>query len=75
VARDSLGGALAVAERMNSPQLAGVAREAFVSGMHVAALVAAGVALLGAVVALVVLPGREHRPALSLDAESSSSRQ
>jgi EmrB/QacA subfamily drug resistance transporter len=69
VARDSLGGALAVAERMNSPQLADVAREAFVSGMHVAALVAAGVALLGAVVALVVLPGREHRPAVSRDAE------
>jgi hypothetical protein len=38
--------------------LADTAREAFVSGMHTAAFVAAGVALCGALVALLFLPAR-----------------
>ncbi len=58
-ARDSLGGALAVAQRLGSPQLAEAAQSAFVSGMHVAAAAAAVVALAGAAVALLVLPAHE----------------
>jgi len=63
IAQDSLAGGMAVAERLGDDQLAGVAQDAFVSGMHTAALVAAGVALLGAVVAAVFLPSGERVPA------------
>jgi len=63
LAGDSLGGAVAVARRLDDPQLAEFAREAFVSGMHVAALVAAGVAVVGALVAFLVLPARERKAA------------
>lgn len=52
VARDSLAGALALGD----PRVVGAAQEAFLSGMHTAALVAAGVALAGALVAAVFLP-------------------
>jgi MFS family permease len=48
LAGDSLGGGLAVAHKLGSPELVDAAHTAFVSGMHVAALAAAGVALLGA---------------------------
>jgi len=51
-ARDSLGGALALGD----PRIAAAAQDAFVSGMHTAALVAAAVALAGAIVAAVFLP-------------------
>ena len=40
-----------------------MAQDAFLSGMHTAALVAAGVALLGALVAAVFLPSGERVPA------------
>jgi hypothetical protein len=63
LASDSLGGGLAVAHQLGSPALADAAHAAFVSGMHVAALGAAAVALLGAVIALVVIPGRERESA------------
>ena len=63
-AQDSLSAALAIAGRAGSPQLAETAQQAFVSGMHVAALVAAGVALLGAVVAFVVIPAFEPEAAV-----------
>jgi EmrB/QacA subfamily drug resistance transporter len=53
-AHDSLAGALAVGD----PRLVDAARDAFLSGMHTAALVAAAVALGGAVVAAVFLPSR-----------------
>jgi hypothetical protein len=53
-ARDSLNGALALGDG----HLAGVAREAFVGGMHKAAIVAAAIALAGAVIALAFLPAR-----------------
>ncbi len=56
MAHDSLAGALA----LGNPRVAAVAREAFVSGMHTAALVAAAVALAGAIVAVVFLPSRER---------------
>jgi EmrB/QacA subfamily drug resistance transporter len=61
-ARDSLSGALAVSGRVGGDagaQIAEAAQSAFVSGMHVAVLVAAGIAVAGAVVALVALPARE----------------
>jgi len=60
-ARDSIGGASFVAARMGGPDgraLLQAARGAFVIGMGHAVLIAAGVALLGAVVALVFLPAR-----------------
>ena len=60
LAGDSLGGGLAVAHKLGSPALADAAHSAFVSGMHVAAVAAAGVALLGALIAIVVIPGRER---------------
>jgi EmrB/QacA subfamily drug resistance transporter len=63
LAGDSLGGALAIAHKLGSPELADAAHSAFVSGMHVAALGAAAVALAGALIALVVIPGRERAAA------------
>jgi EmrB/QacA subfamily drug resistance transporter len=62
-AHDSLSAALAVAARTGSDSLATTAQQAFVHGMHAAALVAAGIALAGALVALVFLPSREAAPA------------
>jgi MFS transporter, DHA2 family, multidrug resistance protein len=60
-AKDSLGGALAVAKQ--APEslgnlLTSVAKSAFVDGMHVGFLVAAGAAFLGAIVAALWLPAR-----------------
>ncbi len=60
----SLGGALAVAARAGGAvgqQLAGLARGAFISGMDLGLLIAAVVALAGAVVALAWLPRRSGR--------------
>src|SRR4051794_20345898 len=57
-AHDSLAGALA----LHDARLAGVARDAFVSGMHTAALVAACVALAGAPVGGRGLPPPAGRP-------------
>jgi hypothetical protein len=54
VAKDSLGGALQVARQV--PGLDVLAKSAFVDGMHVGVLVAAGVAFVGAVVAALWLP-------------------
>ena len=59
VARDSLGGALSIAERLGGAageRLAHAAQVAFVDGMGVAVAGAAVVALLGSVVAFVALP-------------------
>jgi EmrB/QacA subfamily drug resistance transporter len=60
-AQDSLGAALSAGD----PALAVLARDAFVSGMHTTAIVAAAVALAGAVLAAAYLPrsGRAPRPA------------
>jgi predicted MFS family arabinose efflux permease len=63
LAQDSLGGALAVSQRVGDGRLAASAQDAFVSGMHTAALVAAAVALTGALVAAVFLPSEERAPA------------
>jgi EmrB/QacA subfamily drug resistance transporter len=63
VASDTVGGALHVASQSpdGSPALVDAAQSAFVSGMHTTAFVAAGVALLGSVIALLFLPSRESR--------------
>ena len=62
-ASDTLSGGLAVAHRLGDAGLADAAQTAFVSGMHIAALAAAAVALVGAIVAYVVIPAREAQPA------------
>jgi EmrB/QacA subfamily drug resistance transporter len=62
-AQDSLAGALAVAGRVGGTagdRLHSAAEQAFMSGMHTAALVASLVALAGAFVALAFLPARER---------------
>lgn len=61
--RSSLGGALEVAARVGGPlgaELADYARRSFVSGMDLGVLTGAFVALAGAVIALVVLPGKRR---------------
>jgi EmrB/QacA subfamily drug resistance transporter len=70
--KNSLGFALETANRLGGPAgqaLAGTARSAFVDGMHRGFLVAAGVALVGAIVALVWLPARAPRAVEELEAE------
>ena len=65
-ARRSVGAALEVARGLGGDQgaaLAAAARSAYVEGMRVGVLVAAGVALLGALVALVFLPSRAKEEA------------
>ena len=65
-AEGSIGGAGAVAERLGGDAGAALSRAAetaFSSAMGSTLIVAAGVALAGAVVALSVLPGRERERA------------
>jgi EmrB/QacA subfamily drug resistance transporter len=75
-AKDSVGGALAVAQQVGGEPgnaLAAAAREAFVHGMTRASLVTAAFAFVGALVALRWLPARaateEHSDAEWLDAD------
>jgi EmrB/QacA subfamily drug resistance transporter len=56
IAKESLGGALAVASRV--PGLSDLAQSAFVDGMHAGVLVAGGVAFVGAIVAAMWLPAQ-----------------
>jgi EmrB/QacA subfamily drug resistance transporter len=68
-AQDSLAGAMAVAGRIGGAtgdRLAGAAQDAFVAGMHTAAIMAGIVALGGALVALAFLPARESAPAVQV---------
>ena len=61
VVRDSIGGALAVAGQVGGTSgeaIAAAARSAFVDGMATASLIGMGVAIAGALVALVWLPAR-----------------
>jgi EmrB/QacA subfamily drug resistance transporter len=67
VARESLSGALAVAQHVGGApgqQLATTAQQAFVDGMHTAVIVGAAVAALGALFVALALPGRAPRTAL-----------
>jgi hypothetical protein len=70
-AQDSLGGALAIAAEAPGAlgeTLAAVAKSAFVDGMHTGVLVAAGAALLGAVVAAIWLPAHASKESLESQA-------
>ena len=60
--KEQIGAALAIAERFDAPQLADAARQSFVDGMHAGVLVAAGAALLGALVVFRWLPARAPEP-------------
>ncbi len=62
-ASDGLAGALQVAAQTGNETLLASAKAAFVNGMSTSVWLAAGVALAGAVVALVALPSREARAA------------
>jgi EmrB/QacA subfamily drug resistance transporter len=67
IARDSLAGAMALADRIGGPggeRLASTAQQAFVDGMHTAVIVAAAVAAAGSLFVLAALPGREPRAAV-----------
>jgi DHA2 family multidrug resistance protein-like MFS transporter len=71
-AKDSLGGALAVAQKAPpalGKLLSTVAKSAFVDGMHTGLLVAAGAAFLGAIVAAVWLPARARDDTIEEQAE------
>ena len=57
--RQSVFAGVAVAEKAHSPVLLESVRQAFVHGMDAALIVSAGVALVGALLALVFLPGRK----------------
>lgn len=65
IARDSIGGALAVAGRIGdaAAPLVGAADEAFINAMSTAVWVAAGIALLGAIVTGLFLPAHALHPA------------
>jgi EmrB/QacA subfamily drug resistance transporter len=68
---NSLGFALETASRLGGPageSLANTARSAFVDAMHQGFLVAAAVALAGAIIAFVWLPARARRAAKDLEA-------
>jgi MFS transporter, DHA2 family, multidrug resistance protein len=56
--KQSLFGGIAVASALHSPALLASVRTAFVDGMDVSLLVAAGIAAVGALLALVFLPTR-----------------
>src|SRR6185369_4873559 len=77
-ARDTIGGALAVAERLSDPlrlELAGVARHAFTQAMDWVLIASATTALTTAIVAAVVLrkvdAGVASDPATKLDDEAA----
>jgi EmrB/QacA subfamily drug resistance transporter len=61
--RDSAAGGIAVAERLGATGLLDSVRTAFTHGMDVSLLVAAGVAVLGGLLTVVLVPAR--RPATS----------
>ncbi|BFO20952.1 MFS transporter [Streptomyces sp. KM77-8] len=63
-AGESIEATLAVADRLGprGAALAGAADDAFLHAMHVTALCGAGVAILGAIVVAVFLPGRTPAP-------------
>ncbi|MCT7350714.1 MFS transporter [Streptomyces lavendulocolor] len=69
-ARDSVAGALAVAERLNLPALADSAKDAYVHGMTLVLLATAAIALLSAALTAAFLRGR---PAPSADTPAEHS--
>lgn len=69
-ASESLGGALTVSERVQMPQLADAAREAFANGFQVTLLVAAVVLIVLAVLVWRLLPARLESPIPDTEANS-----
>ena len=70
-ASDSLGAALVASKQLGGPAgraLAAAARAAFIDAVSFSVLVASGVAVLGAVLALLFLPARELRTQAEIDA-------
>jgi MFS transporter, DHA2 family, multidrug resistance protein len=61
-AQDSVSAGVAVARGLGDPGLLNVVRSAFTDGMAVTMLVAAAVAMCGAVLSMVFLPGRPAEP-------------
>jgi hypothetical protein len=71
-ARQSVFGGVAVAQDLHSTVLLGTVRTAFVQGMHAAFLVSAGIALAGAVLAMLFLPktnAQAHLAPAAMDKE------
>jgi DHA2 family multidrug resistance protein-like MFS transporter len=68
VVRESLFGGLAVAERLRSAPLGDAVRAAFVHGMDVSLVVAAGIAVVGIALTLLFLPARAARKAAAVGA-------
>ena len=62
VVRESLFGGLAVAARLHSLALLGMVRGAFVDGMDVSLVVAAGIAVAGLLLTLAFLPSKKAIP-------------
>jgi len=78
VASDSVGAALAVAAQVGGPAgeaLAAAARTAFIDAMGTATVIAAGIAFLGALLALAFLPARETRTQAEIDAAFAHDRE
>jgi EmrB/QacA subfamily drug resistance transporter len=70
--RDSIGSALTIARGLPGTDgggLADAARHAFIHGADVTCWVAAGVALVGALIAFVALPRHQPAPAAAIDPE------
>ncbi|MFF4338462.1 MFS transporter [Kitasatospora sp. NPDC001540] len=61
-AGESIESTLGVAEKLHLPALVDPAKDAFIHAMHVVSGVSAGVTVLGAVVALLLLPGKVAAP-------------
>jgi EmrB/QacA subfamily drug resistance transporter len=62
VAAESVAGAHAVADRLGRPALVAAADDAFVTAMHISAIVSAAIALVSVLVVLRWLPGRARVP-------------
>ncbi|QKW19350.1 MFS transporter [Kitasatospora sp. NA04385] len=62
-AGESIESTLGVAERLHLPALVDPAKDAFIHAMHVVSGVSAGVTVLGALLALLLLPGKGAAPA------------
>ncbi|MFJ5232328.1 MFS transporter [Kitasatospora sp. NPDC088391] len=61
-AGESIESTLGVAEKLHLPGLVDPAKDAFITAMHVVSGVSAGVTVLGAVLALLLLPGKVAAP-------------
>jgi hypothetical protein len=68
-ARASAGAAQAVAQQIGDPTLATVAQQGFLNGLTAGCFVAAGVCLLGALLAAAFLPAHPTVPARDVDAD------